>query len=212
MPESNHKIIALYNVYNDAEIFRESLESVKSIADAIAVADGAYEKFPYEGGALSDDDTRKIAWEYADYYLQCSQEKPWKGEAHKRTALLNMVPDDWWALRIDADEIVEKFDRSQLDREEDVVIAQMKTYRNPEEVEKKRGRSVLYRPGHDWFYKEKDALYKGGSSISNLKRVQTDLIVIGHHPYRRPEDRLDKRIEYRDRVDQHTSDPRDWNG
>lgn len=211
MTSSNDfKVAAILNVYNDADFLERTLESLKEKVDPelIIIADGAYEKFPHTW-AQSTDGTYNIAKKEADIFMKCGMDSPWKGEANKRNALLSAVPQGWWALRIDGDEEIEKFDLSQLDRDEDVIIAKMKNYKAPDEIDTERQRSVIFRPEHDWYYKEKDALFKGSKSIAQLKRVSTERIVYGHHPYARPDERIDKRMEYRDRIDQHSKDPRE---
>lgn len=206
---AKNKIAAIINVYEDAEFVERTLRSIEDIADKIIVADGAYKKYPYGNSAISMDGTRNIVQEYADLFFSCGINQPWESEEHKRNTLLAAVPQGWYALRIDADEEIEKFDESILERKEDVFLCTIKEYTSPDNVRRERSISAVFKPGHDWFYKQNDALFKGSKSITNLKRVQTDQIVFGHHPYARNDERLDERAEYRRRNQQHFHEPRD---
>ena len=94
-------LIAVYNVYNEAQYFEESLKSLKNKADKIIVVDGAYRKFPHTI-PWSTDGSIEIAKKYADKVIETK--KPWKSEIFKRNQYLIGVPGDIY-LVIDGHEI-----------------------------------------------------------------------------------------------------------
>ncbi len=96
------KLIACFNVYNEAEYFEEALLSIKGKVDKIVVVDGAYKKFPHEF-PYSTDRTIEIALKYADQFIG-SGNKPWKSEIVKRNQYLIGKPGDLYLI-IDGHEI-----------------------------------------------------------------------------------------------------------
>ena len=95
------KLIACFNIYNEAAVLEEALQAVKGKVDKIIVVDGAYEKFPHQI-PYSTDGSIEIAVRYADELI--SPRKAWKSEIEKRNAYLIGKPGDVY-LTLDGHEI-----------------------------------------------------------------------------------------------------------
>lgn len=200
---SNLEITAIVNVYEEAENLARCLRSIEDTVDRIVVADGAYADYPHDC-AISTDGTRNVAHEKADVFITCQPHKPWLRERQKRNALLGAVPMGTWVLRIDADEELKEFD---FDPQDDEIFAgNFRHYEDEDTMRIERNHVCFFKRTADLHYKGKDALYKGDTSVSNVGFRVEDGIVVDHHPYRRSEERLQGRREYRERVDQHYED------
>ncbi len=114
--------VAVYQIYNEAQFLKESLESVRW-CDKIVIIDGAYEGFPYTGeSAMSSDGTIEIIQEFMKSCIAnesdeiwlgtmprvilITKDTPWVGNS-KVERYLQEVDDDDYILRMNGDEIVE---------------------------------------------------------------------------------------------------------
>jgi len=111
-PNSEGRIIACVNVFNDMKVLPGCLESVKD-ADLICVVDGAYAAFNHEKPYSTDgtleyvDELRKVNPRIE--VIHCDE--PWASEAAKRSAYFIGREGDWY-LQVDADERFEARDES----------------------------------------------------------------------------------------------------
>jgi len=95
------RLIACYNIYNEAQYLEESLKSIRDKVDLIVVVDGAYKKFPHKI-PWSTDGSLEIARRYTPYVIE--RDRAWESEIAKRNAyLIGSVGDIY--LVIDGHEI-----------------------------------------------------------------------------------------------------------
>ena len=101
-----NRIIACFNVFNEAEHFEKALRSVLDFADEVIIVDGAYKDYPHER-PWSTDGTLQIAARYwaenegrikivytADAY---------ESQIEKRNIYLRMVKDGDYVMVVDGD-------------------------------------------------------------------------------------------------------------
>lgn len=96
-------IIALMNIYNEAETIQRSIDSIKGLVDKIIVCDGRYPDFPGPS-PVSDDGTLDIIKKYKDIDIKvivCNTPTP---QYLKRSLLLDYLEDGDWAFIMDGDE------------------------------------------------------------------------------------------------------------
>lgn len=191
-------IVALYSVYNDNNLFEESLKSVQGFADEIIVLDGAWSQTPgAKESTTSTDGTLETAEEYADKVI--TREMPWAGESTARQRLLQEVSEGDWAFRIDADEIVSDFDREPLEREVDVVLPLFRT-RDRDGNVTEHFKHAFFKQQPGLHYSKQDSTKIGTESITKYTDDEsvTEKIVIEHFRYNRSDERLKTREGYRD--------------
>ena len=104
--------IACYNVYNEREHLPESVASVYDKVDRIIFVDGRYKGFYDDKPAWSTDGTLKWLRDAKNdpdgKFEVITTKKPWKKQAHKRSAYLLGKEGDIY-LQIDGHEVVEDF-------------------------------------------------------------------------------------------------------
>ena len=101
-------MIMVYNTFNNEDTIRDSLLSVLSYVDRVIVLDGAYRRFPHENrSGASNDTTQKICRQLCKSKLTwVGCRRPWRNQVAKKTALLKLIPNGKWFLRIAADEVL----------------------------------------------------------------------------------------------------------
>jgi hypothetical protein len=107
------RVIAVFNVYNEASTIREAVESA-SWCDRIIVVDGAFKGFPAtDGKAASNDGTLEILYELKRVYswsdhklLIITADKPWDINK-KMQQYLKLIDYGDYFLRLNGDEIIE---------------------------------------------------------------------------------------------------------
>jgi len=197
------KIAAVINVFNDSDGLEILLEDIARKVDAIIAADGRYENFPADT-VLSNDGTRDLLSGMVDQVLD-NEGEPWSGEAEKRNALLDAVPDDYYILRIDADERLERFQKSELIEileENKYVKGLVKLYEDEDDRPKQMHEPILLAPKNraDWKYVNHDHLYCDGKGLHEIEGESTrNLLRIANEPYKRSDRRAIQREIYRER-------------
>ena len=119
MSKEPFKIHALICTYNDHVTLPLTLDSVKDHVDNIIIADGAYKAYlqnylkfdktvkPYStDGTLELIELFKKKQNLPITLINCPNNRPWKNQVVKRTALLNAVPDKDWFVILDSDEML----------------------------------------------------------------------------------------------------------
>lgn len=102
------RIHAVYNIFNEAQFIKQSLESV-TWCDNIIVVDGAFEGFPVTQ-SQSNDDTMEIAATTLEkhrvdhIFFQC---KNFAKGYEKTDMILRHVPDGDYMLRMNGDEVIQ---------------------------------------------------------------------------------------------------------
>ena len=101
------RIHAIYNIFNEAQFIKQSLESV-TWCDNIVVVDGAFDGFP-AAQPQSNDGTMKIAAETLQQHRVDHifyQFDHFAKGYEKTNAMLRHVPDGDYMLRMNGDEVV----------------------------------------------------------------------------------------------------------
>jgi hypothetical protein len=107
------KIVAVFNIYNEASTIREAIESA-TWCDRIIVVDGAFKGFPTsDGQARSNDGTIEIVRELIKQYRdKCdirlfTRRGDFWGVQEKMRLYMEMLGDGDYFLRLNGDEIIE---------------------------------------------------------------------------------------------------------
>ena len=102
------------SVYDDGDLLTGCLDRIRDVLPeaTVDVVDGRYETWPAENDN-STDQTAEVARERADGYYP---DGPYPDEQHKHLRRLQLAPEGEWALFIDADERLERFDADALEQ------------------------------------------------------------------------------------------------
>lgn len=106
------KVIAVFNIYNEASTIKEAIESAYW-CDRIIVVDGAFKGFPTsDGKARSNDGTIEIVKELISQYydkldIKLFTRNDYWGVQEKMQLYLKMLGDGDYFLRLNGDEIIE---------------------------------------------------------------------------------------------------------
>ncbi|MEO0206588.1 MAG: hypothetical protein ABIL22_07945 [candidate division WOR-3 bacterium] len=182
--------------YNDTpELLEECLVSLKKVVDRIVAVDGAYIEFPHYK-PYSTDGCLDIAKKYADVVIE--NKDAWPDQISKRNAYLTLSSESDYYFVLDADEVVEgKIDKHKLiepyygiktlDCQSDgstIPVDRIRLIRHQ--------RNIQYRNLHCEIWANNFPLINSFTT----KFTVIDGVIIKHHTYRRPKNRLENDAKY----------------
>lgn len=174
--------------YNDTvELLGRAISSVKRYGFDTILVDGAYEEFLHKE-VQSTDGCAEYACRLANIYI-VPPLGGWKDQVHKRNAAFDAVPMGEYALIIDADEELLKFDPGELLEDVyrlNIVINSGVDYQSMIRIVKKT-RPLIYRHDHSHLFLGANLL----TCESTLRKC-----LIWHNDYLRPQERKNNKLAY----------------